>query len=26
MRLVEAAGVGAPRFGPRFTGLDARAI
>jgi 3-methyladenine DNA glycosylase/8-oxoguanine DNA glycosylase len=26
MRLVEAAGIGAPRFGPRFTALDARAI
>jgi 3-methyladenine DNA glycosylase/8-oxoguanine DNA glycosylase len=26
MRLVEAAGIGAPRFGPRFTPLDARAI
>jgi 3-methyladenine DNA glycosylase/8-oxoguanine DNA glycosylase len=26
MRLVEAAGIGAPRFGPRFTGLDARAM
>jgi 3-methyladenine DNA glycosylase/8-oxoguanine DNA glycosylase len=26
MRLVEAAGVPAPRFGPRFTPLDARAI
>src|SRR5262249_51288828 len=26
MRLVEAAGIGAPRFGPRFRPLDARAI
>ena len=26
MRLVEAAGIAAPRFGPRFTPLDARAI
>lgn len=26
MRLVEAAGIGAPRFGPRFTPLDARAM
>ncbi len=26
MRLIEAAGIGAPRFGPRFRYLDARAI
>jgi hypothetical protein len=26
MRLVEAAGIAAPRFGPRFSPLDARAM
>jgi hypothetical protein len=26
MRLIEAAGIGAPRFGPRFRYLDARAM
>jgi hypothetical protein len=26
MRLIEAVGLGAPRFGPRFTPLDARAM